>query len=53
MRSRFGFAEFVVAVFALAAMTYGFRYMVTQGLETVIASQPAPVKPSDTYASFD
>ncbi len=53
MRLRFGFAEFVIAVIALAAMVYGFRYMVTQGLEVVIASQPPAVKPVDSYPAFD
>jgi hypothetical protein len=48
MRSRFGLAEFIIAVFALGAIAYGFRYAVTQGLQIVIASQPPAVKPSNT-----
>src|SRR5579862_7862707 len=53
MRFRFGLAEFVIAVLALGAIAYGFRYAVTQGLQVVVASQPPAVKPSDTYPSFD
>jgi hypothetical protein len=53
MRFRFGLAEFIIAVLALGAMAYGFRYAVTQGLQIVIASQPPAVKPSDSYPSFD
>ncbi|HXP75186.1 MAG TPA: hypothetical protein VN823_13660 [Stellaceae bacterium] len=53
MRFRFGLAEFILAVIALGAVAYGFRYAVTQGLQIVIASQPPAVKPSDTYPSFD
>jgi hypothetical protein len=53
MRFRFGLAELILAVVALGAMAYGFRYMVSQGLEVVIASQPRAVKPADTFTSFD
>jgi len=50
---RFRFAEFILAVIALGAVAYGFRYAVTQGLEIVIASQPPAVKPVDSPYSFD
>jgi hypothetical protein len=50
---RIRFAEFVLGAIALGAVAYGFRYMVTQGLEVVIASQPRAVKPADTYPSVD
>jgi hypothetical protein len=53
MRFRFSLAEFIIAVIALGAMVYGFRYAVTQGLEIVIASQPAAVKPVDSPYTFD
>jgi hypothetical protein len=53
MRFRFGLAEFVLAVIALGAMAYGFRYMVSQGLEIAIASLPPAVKPVDSPYSFD
>jgi hypothetical protein len=53
MGFRFGFAEIIVTVLALGAIAYGARYMVTQGLEVVIASQPPAVKSADTYTSFD
>lgn len=50
---RFRFAEFILAVIALGAMAYGFRYAVTQGLQIVITSQPPAVKPVDSPYSFD
>jgi hypothetical protein len=53
MGFRFGFAEFIVTVLALGAIAYGARYMVTQGLEIVVASQPKAVRPADTYPTFD
>lgn len=43
---RFRFIEFVLAVAALGAVVYGARYMVGEGLEVVVASQP----PRQTYA---
>ena len=53
MRFRFGLAEFILAVLALGAVAYGFRYAVTQGLQIVIASQPPTVKPVDSPFSFN
>jgi len=50
---RFRFVEFVLAVVALVAMAYGFRHMITQGLDVVIASQPVAVKPVDTFTTYD
>ena len=42
-----------MTVLALGTIAYGGRYMLTQGLEVVIASQPKAVKPADTFTSFD
>ena len=53
MGLRFGFAEVIVTVLALVAISYGARYMLTQGLEVVIASQPKAVSSADSYPSFD
>ena len=50
---RFHFFEFVLAVVALVAIAYGVRYMLTQGLEVVVASQPVTIRPADTFTSFD
>lgn len=52
MGFRFGFAEIVVTVLALGAIAYSARYMVTEGLEVMIASQSKAVRPAD-YPTFD
>ena len=44
MRSRFGFGQLLFVLAAIGLALYGFRYAVSEGIRTAIASQPPPAK---------
>jgi hypothetical protein len=44
MNSRFGFGRILAGLLAIGLAVFGFRYAMTQAIETMIASQPPPAK---------
>ena len=47
MNSAFGFGRLLAGLLFVGLAVFGFRFAITQAIETIAASEPAPVKPGE------